>query len=64
MLVALRDARLQVRYLDDIVEPLDIEARRLVGNEVNCIYAIRVGAAGREIARARVTILARPTDVP
>lgn len=61
-LAALRDARWFVAELDDIAAPLEIAARRLLGEAAQCVYAIQVSAAGRLLAEARVTIAPQPTD--
>lgn len=60
-LAALRDARWFVAELNEIAEPLQVSARRLLGEAAQCIYAIQVSAAGRLLAEARVTIMPQPT---
>lgn len=59
-LAALRDAQLHVTRLDDILTPLEITAKQLVGREGNAIYAIQVSTENRLLASAKVTIIARP----
>jgi predicted hotdog family 3-hydroxylacyl-ACP dehydratase len=58
-LAALRDARLHVRRLDDIDSPLEIYARRLLGDTVNVVYECAVSAGDIPVAEARVTIMLR-----
>lgn len=58
-LAALRDARLHVTRLDDIEAELDVHARRLFGDNVNCVYEFRVSAANELVAEGRVTIVLR-----
>ncbi len=60
-LAALRDAHWFVAELDEIAAPLEITARRLLGEAAQCIYAIQVCAAGRLLAEARITIMPQPT---
>jgi predicted hotdog family 3-hydroxylacyl-ACP dehydratase len=61
-LVALRNARWFVAELDEIAAPLQISARRLLGEAAQSIYTIQVSAAGRLLAEARVTIMPQPTQ--
>jgi predicted hotdog family 3-hydroxylacyl-ACP dehydratase len=58
-LAALRDARLHVARLDDIDAALQVHARRLFGDNVNCVYECRVSARDRLLAEGRVTIVER-----
>jgi predicted hotdog family 3-hydroxylacyl-ACP dehydratase len=58
-LAALRDAYLHVMRLDDIQAPLEVRARRLFGDNVNCVYEFRVSAADALVAEGRVTIILR-----
>jgi len=58
-LAALRNARLHATRLDDIDAALQVHARRLFGDNVNCIYECRVSARDRLLAEGRVTILQR-----
>lgn len=59
-LAALRDARWFVAELDEIAAPLEVVARPLLGDVGYWIYAIQVGAAGRLLAEARITIALQP----
>lgn len=58
-LAGLRDARLQVAYLDDATSALMVRAARLFGDAGNCIYETQVSAAGTVLAQARITIMLR-----
>jgi predicted hotdog family 3-hydroxylacyl-ACP dehydratase len=58
-LAALRDARLHAERLDDISSPLQIFAKRLVGDGANTVYECRVSAGEALIAEGRVTIVQR-----
>ena len=58
-LVALRDARLHVAFLDDIQPALQVRAVRLFGDSVNCVYECRISAADRLLAKGRITIIQR-----
>lgn len=59
-LAALREARWFVAELDEIAAPLEVVARPLLGDVGYWIYAIQVGAAGRLLAEARITIALQP----
>ena len=59
-LAALRDARWFVAELDEIAAPLEVVARPLLGDVGYWIYAIQIGAAGRLLAEARITIALQP----
>lgn len=59
-LAALRDARWFVAELDEIAAPLQVSARRLLGEAAQCIYAVQVSAAGQLLVEARVTIMPQP----
>ncbi|HCB14757.1 MAG TPA: hypothetical protein DEP36_14485 [Gammaproteobacteria bacterium] len=59
-LAALRDARWFAAELDENAAPLEVTARRLLGEAAHCIYTIRIRAAGQLLAEARVTIVPRP----
>lgn len=63
-LAALHDARWFVADLNTIATALDVSACRLLGEAAQCIYAIEVRAAGRLLAKARVTILPQPAGGP
>ncbi len=56
-LVAIRGVEFQASRLDDIAEDLDIEVERTGEGAGGVLYAFRVCAAGRTLARGRVTIL-------
>jgi len=58
-LAALRDGRLFVGSLDDIESALKVEALRLFGDGVNCVYECRVSARDRLLAEGRITIVER-----
>ncbi|HRY16847.1 MAG TPA: hypothetical protein P5149_00450 [Candidatus Competibacteraceae bacterium] len=59
-LAALRDARWFAAELDENAAPLEVTARRLLGEAAHCIYTIHIRAAGQLLAEARVTIVPRP----
>ena len=58
-LAALRDARLHVVFLDDILTALQVRALHLFGDSVNCVYECRISAADRLLAKGRITIIQR-----
>jgi len=58
-LAALHDARWFVADLDAITAPLDVVASPVLGSVGHWIYAIRISAAGRALAEARITIALR-----
>ncbi len=59
-LAGLRDVRWFVAELDTVAAPLEVVARPLLGDVGYWIYAIQVGAAGRLLAEARITIALQP----
>lgn len=59
-LAALRDARWFATELDENATPLEVTARRLLGEAAHCIYTIHISTAGRLLAEARITIVPRP----
>ncbi|MCP5157998.1 MAG: hypothetical protein H6975_01075 [Gammaproteobacteria bacterium] len=59
-LAALRDARWFVAELDENAAPLEVTARRLLGEAAHCIYKIQISSAGRLLAEARVVIAPQP----
>jgi hypothetical protein len=59
-LAALRDARWFAADLAAVDAPLEVAARRLLGDAAYCIYAIQVSAAGQVLAEARITIAPQP----
>ena len=52
-----------VERLDDIAEPLEIEARRISGAGAQVAYAFAIRAAARDIVSGRITALLR-TELP
>lgn len=58
-LAALRDARLLVASLDDLISPLEIHARRLFGDSANTVYECRLLAGDVLLAEGRLTIIQR-----
>jgi predicted hotdog family 3-hydroxylacyl-ACP dehydratase len=58
-LAALRDARVNVAFLDDIDSPLQISASRLFGDKANTVYECRVTAGDVLLASGRITIMER-----
>jgi len=56
-LVAGRDLKLAVQRLDDITEPLLVEARRVLADGGNLIYTFSVHAGRRELASGRATVM-------
>lgn len=58
-LAAIRDAHLHATYLDELGSPLEIRARRLFGENVNCVYEVRLLADNTLLADGRVTIVER-----
>ena len=58
-LAALRDARLHVMRLDDVVSPLRIFAQRVFGDAANAVYQCRVSAGDVLLADGRITIILR-----
>ena len=59
-LAALRDARWFAADLAAVDAPLEVAARRLLGDAAYCIYAIQISAAGQVLAEARITIAPQP----
>ena len=58
-LAALRDARLHVVFLDDVLPALQVRALRLFGDSVNCVYECCISAADRLLAKGRIAIIQR-----
>jgi predicted hotdog family 3-hydroxylacyl-ACP dehydratase len=58
-LATLRDARLHVMRLDDIVSSLRIYAHRLFGDAANTVYECQVSAGDVLLAEGRITIMLR-----
>lgn len=59
-LAALRDVRWCRADLAEIAAPLLVTARRLLGENSPCVYAIQVQAAGQLLVEARITIASQP----
>lgn len=53
---SVRDVRLQVQRLDNIPEPLEIEAVKQLADENHSLYELRVSAAGRELMSGRAAV--------
>jgi predicted hotdog family 3-hydroxylacyl-ACP dehydratase len=58
-LAAIRDAALNIPYIDDVGGPLHVRARRLYGESVNTVYECEVSADGKVLVSGRVTIMLR-----
>ncbi len=58
-LVALRAVELHVERIDDLPEPLDVYAEKLLGDESGWQYAFRIEHAGSLLATGRAAVLAR-----
>lgn len=58
-LAALRDARLNVDRLDDIIGPLEIRADRLFGEGADTVYECKISAGATLLSQGRVTIMLR-----
>ena len=56
-LAALKDGRCYVNALDDIPEPLHVEAWLQFRGDGNQIYQTRVSAAGMTISEVRITVM-------
>ena len=59
-LAALREVQWWIDDLATVDGPLEVTARRLLGDAAQCVYAIAVTAAGQMLAQARVTIAPQP----
>jgi len=57
LLVALRDVRLAVEFIDDLPGPLDVHARCLYADDAGTQYAFRIGHAGAILAEGRCAVL-------
>jgi predicted hotdog family 3-hydroxylacyl-ACP dehydratase len=53
---SVRDVRLHVQRLDDIPEPLEIEAVKQLADDNHSLYELRVSAAGRELMSGRAAV--------
>jgi predicted hotdog family 3-hydroxylacyl-ACP dehydratase len=60
LLVALRDVRLLVEYIDDLPGELVVEADRLHATPVSWQYRFRVLHAGKELVSGRAAVMLRP----
>jgi predicted hotdog family 3-hydroxylacyl-ACP dehydratase len=60
-LVALRAVELFVERVDDLPEPLDVHAEKLLGDENGWQYAFRIEHAGALLATGRAAVMAQPT---
>ena len=56
-LVAVRGVELHAARLDDLEDALDVEVERAGEGAGGVLYSFRVAAAGRVLARGRVTIM-------
>jgi predicted hotdog family 3-hydroxylacyl-ACP dehydratase len=59
LLVALRDVRLSVDYLERLDDEIEIEARRLLAGADSWQYAFRVTHAGQVLAEGRAAVILR-----
>lgn len=59
-LASVRGVELHVERLDDIAAPLEIEARRLSGNDTTILYGFTVSAAGKDLLSGRAAVLMAP----
>ena len=58
-LVALRAVELFVERVDELPEPLDVHAEKLLGDENGWQYAFRIEHAGTLLATGRATVIAQ-----
>lgn len=56
-LVAARDVQLEVEFLDDIAEALEVQAEMLSVGEGGWVYLFAVSAGKRSLARGRVSVI-------
>ncbi len=61
MLVALRDVRLALEFIDDLPGALDVHARCLYADEAGTQYAFRIEHDGKVLAEGRCAVLHAPT---
>lgn len=59
-LASVRGVELSVERLDDIAAALDIEARRLSGNDTTILYSFTVSATDRCLLSGRAAVLMAP----
>jgi predicted hotdog family 3-hydroxylacyl-ACP dehydratase len=57
MLVAIRDLKLHVEWIDDIEGEIVIDAKRLLANSGGLVYSFVARAADRELATGRVSVM-------
>ena len=57
MLAAVRDVVLSVERLDDIVDDLEVTARRLIGDSDRLLYEFEVRTGARELLRGRAVVV-------
>lgn len=60
LLVLVRDVKLEIATLDDLVEELVVRARRLVANAGGWLYSFEVESAGASLASGRTGVIPRP----
>lgn len=56
-LASVRDVRLRVSRLDQIIEDLVVDAVLLMGDDSSATYSFTLTAAGNEVARGRATVV-------
>ena len=54
---AVRDVVLSVERLDDIVDDLEVTARRLIGDSDRLLYEFEVRTGARELLRGRAVVV-------
>lgn len=57
MLAAVRDVVLSVERLDDIVDDLEVTARRLIADSDRLLYEFEVRTGARELLRGRAVVV-------
>lgn len=57
VLVGVREVNLHVARIDDVADDLDVRATRRVGGDRGWLYDFEVHAAGRSLARGRVSVI-------
>jgi len=57
LLVAVRDVTFDVGRIDTITTALTVSAKRLVANAGGWLYSFEISAAGRKLARGRVSVI-------
>ena len=60
---SVRDVKLFAERLDDIPEPLEIEAIKQLADENHSLYDLRVSAAGRELMTGRAAVFLQKGDL-